>query len=359
MANDNSDFSPVIDRARDWISLLLIAPGVALLGLLTGCTGGAEDLEHTFGGGSPDARSLAGSDGAQEESNDGGNGGFPTVGGIGNAGTSGSFTLVDWRDINAPETKTGIAISTEATFTEDGVGKVDGFASSDANTTSSVSITYAADETITQIAITTPNRTLTWNTGDGDTIAVGADINASNAGGDLILNMNDAGNNSETRFTAYGAWVSGEGTGAGNFGAFVGGSPTPGASLKIFGGATFLGTSYGTFVAGDGTIHDTSGSVLLTADFFARTVDMTSFAPTIRAPDGSLGGDGTNLGFTSNMSWPSQVNNITGTATNVDGDMNGNVTAKFYGGNSQEIGGVFSLSGGGKIYKGAFGAADD
>jgi hypothetical protein len=135
--------------------------------------------------------------------------------------------------------------------------------------------------------------------------------------------------------------------------SYVAGYVTPTASVPATGSATFVGRTIGAGVRTgyDGT-YLIRGAMVANANFAAGTV-ATSFTDVVGT--NSLSGISTifsNFGGTANIaggafSGPVASTATTGTILGGTGTLSGTLVGQFYGPNAEEIGGIWSLTGGG------------
>ncbi|MCG7518567.1 transferrin-binding protein-like solute binding protein [Ruegeria sp. Ofav3-42] len=179
--------------------------------------------------------------------------------------------------------------------------------------------------------------------------------------GDVAVAFNSSGNGengylidpSESRFEhqTFGFWIEGRGNTTGTAGAGSFGNRTPSQDVPVGRDASFQGASAGLAVLSDGTLHQTTSTVLVSTDF--ETATILSSGTEIRslvngaersAPELNFSGSGNVSGNTFNA-------NVSGTGNN------GTADGVFYGPNATEVGGTFRTTGaGGATYIGAFGA---
>lgn len=130
----------------------------------------------------------------------------------------------------------------------------------------------------------------------------------------------------------------------GAFGSSANSLPSGGAT------ATYTGKSVGMYVSAADQPFITSSDVSVNTDFINVTVDSSS-TKKLHAVT-ALESSASNLDFTST----STVSGTSFSGTVTGGDVAGTVSGEFYGPSGVEVGGVFSASGSGGDYFGAFGA---
>ncbi|MES1997917.1 MAG: transferrin-binding protein-like solute binding protein [Pseudomonadota bacterium] len=264
----------------------------------------------------------------------------------------------------------------------------------------SISATYSAASGLTSVATTDQNASLdtTGTVGRGTTGNVSSatltSTNATAAGGSsLTLSSNpantansftvsNAGNTASisgatstfanvaaaiagtASFTNYsyltfGGWgdcgancgLAGE---TGVIGYYVSGSETPSGAIPTSGSATYTGLLQGIYYSGS-TLLGTIADVTLTADFTNRNLAFSTNNSITYVRGGTVGStqaSRSDLNMTGTLSYLSGSNTFTGAVT--DATHTGTATGSFYGPVAQEVGGVFSVSGGGSSHTGSF-----
>lgn len=192
------------------------------------------------------------------------------------------------------------------------------------------------------------------NTNAGDTIAV-------TSGGSILYGVNAAGTTTLLapaadyfgwNYQSFGVWITGQGTGSGSVGAASVGNVTPITGIPATGTGTFTGNTIGTFVNSSGVAFYTAGTMTATANFAAQTVAFsTSSTVAVNLATG-VSSSAPGLNLSSNMTFAGGT--ISGPITSVSG-MSGTASGKFYGPSAQEIGGTYTLQGGGASLIGGFG----
>lgn len=192
------------------------------------------------------------------------------------------------------------------------------------------------------------------NTNAGDTIAV-------TSGGSILYGVNAAGTTTLLapsadyfgwNYQSFGVWITGQGTGSGSVGAASAGNVTPITGIPATGTGTFTGNTIGTFVNSSGVAFYTAGTMTATANFAAQTVAFsTSGTVAVNLATG-VSSSAPGLNLSSNMTFAGGT--ISGPITSVSG-MSGTASGKFYGPSAQEIGGTYTLQGGGASLIGGFG----
>lgn len=288
--------------------------------------------------------------------------------GCGGSGTGGAGSaFVRWSAITPPDTVTVSGISTEASYTAPGPEYlVTGVTDLGISSNSSVSITYAVDESITAISITTPNGTIGWDEASGDILGEEPPLlYASNAGEtSFAIAVNPLDPLVNWDYQTFGIWLDGYGTGSGKFGGISVGAPTAGSAIPTSSGADFEGLTLGAYVDPEGVSYLTVSDLVVEVDFGARELGFGTADTTIIDPVTAASSSASYLNMSGTLSYDLGVNSFTGGVTALGQDigelMTGTAEGQFYGPNAEELGGVFKLTGTGEgsieSYSGAFGA---
>ena len=285
------------------------------------------------------------------------------VSGCGGGGGSSSLTQITFSDVNSVTTPSQVnleGISTDYNY-QASDSAVTSVTDNGIDTSASAALTYRSDNTIRIATLNTDNSSITINEDNGGQIGnIGSDIvfGYDSAGEDFILAANPLSGNLDWNYQTFGAWETGRGTGSGTAGAISVGSATNGSNIPTSSSATYTGYYGGVFVDSVGADFISKGSVTATADFTNRSIAFQTsndvyVSPLASTPtfisDSSQAMSGT-------LTYSSGTNDFSGTLT--DGNnWSGAANGKFYGPAAEEMGGVFSLNGGGvQRHGGAFGA---
>lgn len=192
------------------------------------------------------------------------------------------------------------------------------------------------------------------NTNAGDSIGL-------DSTGSLFYGVNAAGTTTVLapsvdyfgwNYQSYGVWITGQGTGSGSVGVASVGNITPVSGIPATGTGNFRGNTSGMYVNSSGQAFYTVGAMNATANFAAQTVAFsTSGTVAINLATGASA-SASSLNLTSNMSFAGGT--ISGPIRSISG-MTGNASGNFYGPSAQEIGGTYTLQGGGASLIGGFG----
>jgi len=286
--------------------------------------------------------------------------------GCGGGGGGGSsltqITFSDWDSITKPSQVNLEGLSVDFSYTAG--SKVSTITDKGVDSTTTASVNYRTNDTISKISFTSQNGTVTFNEDGTDTIGdTGTTVYGYNqAGSNFLLAANPLNSSVDWNYQTFGIWETGRGTGSGTAGGISVGAATDGSSIPTSGTATYSGYFGGALVDYDGDDFITRGRVSLGADFTNRTLTFATtstdyLSPVATTPtwrsDSSL--NISNVAGTK-LSWSAATNSFTGNV--VDGNsLSGTVTGKFYGPAAEEVGGIYNISGSGlNRHAGAFGA---
>jgi hypothetical protein len=147
-------------------------------------------------------------------------------------------------------------------------------------------------------------------------------------------------------YQTYGVWLQQTGQTTFTAGAISAGAATPGNAVPLSGTGNFSGIATGFYINPGGTAFATAATMTADVDFFGRTVDFRTVSTMTNPLDGSPGGLNPNLDINmSNVNYASGSSQFGGTVQSAGG-MTGRVNGRFFGPAAQEIGGVYSLTGG-------------
>ena len=276
----------------------------------------------------------------------GGGGGGLVVG-----STGGGFTT--WGDIQPGTTVTVNGISQEADYSYDEAGLTAPVTVS-AVASARASVGLNLDGELTRFSITTPDTSVTFDAGRGDTIAVAdglvaaltQDLDTAFVGADPIALGWD--------YQSFGVWLTDAGTGSAQVGSASFGRVAPVAAIPASGSALYVGRLGGVYVNPAGTDSALIVSDLaVTADFGARTLGFT----TGNVSDFDSGAARPDLALRGTLGYAAGTNGFSGTLTNSAGTMSGPTRGRFYGPAAEELGGVFFMQAesGFEAFGGAYG----
>ncbi|WP_443630132.1 transferrin-binding protein-like solute binding protein [Candidatus Njordibacter sp. Uisw_056] len=273
------------------------------------------------------------------------------------AGTPASFSeaTLKWSDVSeANTTVTADGFSSEATL----VFTTSTAPAPEIDTTAEVKIAYDSLGKISGLSVIKDDVNLTWvKVYSDDSSDSSLTVTDGNNAQGMIY---DPENGSNWDYQTMATWVqANEGTGIGRIGAMSVGNPTADASIPTAGSATFSGVAEGMYVDNDHKFYRVSSDATLSANFVTQSVTFNTTNSLIQPVD--VGDPYTDAGPNLTGTFSYSANNNTLTSSNLYGTSSdwtgGTASAKFYGPDAEEIGGVFSIRGTGKeAYEGAFGA---
>lgn len=148
---------------------------------------------------------------------------------------------------------------------------------------------------------------------------------------------------------SFGMWLTGIGTGNGQFGVGSFGSETPNGALPTTTTASYNGASIGVVRFSDGQPYASASNISISTDFTTATISSSSTSISNLNTASILAAPGLDFTGTGPVSGSSFTSLVSGTS--ITGTANGT----FYGPNAEEVGGTFSASGTGIDYIGSFG----
>ncbi|MWB77786.1 hypothetical protein GLS40_07105 [Pseudooceanicola sp. 216_PA32_1] len=187
----------------------------------------------------------------------------------------------------------------------------------------------------------------------GQMLRQGGMVRAADASGTSLALLADEGANGYG-YQTHGVWVTGYGTGSGQVAVASVGALSPAdaarAVLPLGGTASYAGQSTGVARDGAGTPYFTRSTVTVSTDF--RSLGLTSSGTLATNANSLAEAPMPQLDFVASA----QVAGSGFSGTVAGAGMTGALNGAFYGGMAEELGGVFSASGAGMAYAGAFGA---
>ena len=271
-------------------------------------------------------------------------------------GTAASLSQANskWSDVSEPgNIVTASGFSSEAIF---GQNK-DTPSEPETDDSAAVKIAYDSSGNISGLSVINDNVNLTWNDGFKENIRDSSlTVTDGNEAQGMIY---DPENSSEWNYQTMATWLlTDEAKGTGRIGAMSVGNQTAVASIPTTSTATFTGVAEGMYITDSLDFYGVSSVVELEANFGDRSVEFTTTDSKIHDIDTRTTSEKNDLNLTGTFTYSEDVNQLTTTSlSTTSGWTGGEATAKFYGPNAEEIGGVFSIRGTGKqAYEGAFGA---
>ena len=278
-------------------------------------------------------------------------------GGGGSSGPAGSNTDVTFTSFEAARPNTtvvmqGISQSLSGTVNPNGtvdslaLGTVDG-------TRSTARLTYNATRELSNMTFLAPQSGAIFQNPDCSSgpVCTGETANTSGVAADPRW----FGWNYQT----YGVWLSEPTPSTFTAGAMSAGAQTPGNAVPTTGNAVFTGLSSGFYFDTAGTPYFTSANMRAAVNWGTRAIDFSTANTSIgnlltgTAPTAMPGLDVTGtLSYAAGASQFSGTVSAAGVPVNTAGipvspaPLSGNANGRFYGPAAQEIGGVYTLSGG-------------
>ena len=266
-----------------------------------------------------------------------------------------SQATTKWSDVsNGGNTVTAQGFTSEATL----VYNTSTAAAPVIDTTGEVKINYNSSGKISGFSIKNNHVDLTWT--DGFTKNIGDPSLTVTDGDEADGMIYDPELTSPWDYQTMATWVvTDESEGTGRMGAISVGNHNA-VSIPTTSSATFSGKAEGIYLDDAHKFHGVSSDAALTADFVNKTVSFATSNSKIHDLEYKIADQSkSDLDLTGTFSYSSADNNLTASSltSTTSGWTGGTSSAKFYGPNAEEIGGVFSIRGPGKeAYEGAFGA---
>ena len=260
-----------------------------------------------------------------------------------------------WSDVSEPgNIVTASGFSSEAIF---GQNK-DTPSEPETDDSAAVKIAYDSSGNISGLSVINDNVNLTWNDGFGEhnrnsslTVTDGDDADGM---------IYDPENGSNWNYQTMATWVQANEAAGGRIGAMSVGNKTAGTSIPSLSTAAFTGVAEGMYVTDNHDFYGVSSDATLVADFVNRSVTFATTNSKIHTYDTHVTTSKSDLDLTGTFSYSADNNTLTASSlsSKTSGWTGGTASAKFYGPNAEEIGGVFSIRGTGprEAYEGAFGA---
>jgi hypothetical protein len=273
------------------------------------------------------------------------------------AGTPASFSeaTLKWSNVSeANTTVTADGFSSEATL----VYKTSTVPAPVIDTSAQVKIAYDSSGNISGLSVINDNVNLTWNDGFGEHTR-GSSLTVTD-GDDADGMIYDPENGSNWNYQTMATWVQANEAAGGRIGAMSVGNKTAGTSIPSLSTAVFTGVAEGMYVTDNHDFYGVSSSATLSANFATQSVTFATTNSKIHTLDTLVPTSKSDLDLTGTFSYSADSNTLTSSSlsTTSSGWTGGTASAKFYGPNAEEIGGVFSIRGTGprEAYEGAFGA---
>jgi hypothetical protein len=154
-------------------------------------------------------------------------------------------------------------------------------------------------------------------------------------------------------YQSFGVWLTSSPT-TFQVGAMSAGAVTPGSAVPTTGTGSFLGVAAGFYVDTFGQPFGTAAVMNAEADFSRREIAFSTTGTTLINLNNGAQPDGTGLNLSGTLRYDAGSSQFLGTVNTQSPGLSGTANGKFYGPTAQEIGGVYSLTGAGRMI-GAFG----
>jgi hypothetical protein len=154
-------------------------------------------------------------------------------------------------------------------------------------------------------------------------------------------------------YQSFGIWLTSSPT-TFQVGAMSAGAVTPGSAVPITGTGSFLGVASGFYIDPFGQPFGTAAVMNADVNFADRKIAFSTSEPSLVNLNTGAETNGTGLNLLGTLSYDSGSSQFTGKVDTQSGGLTGTANGKFYGPAAREIGGVYSLSGAGRMI-GAFG----
>ena len=213
---------------------------------------------------------------------------------------------------------------------------------------------FDSQRTLSTLSLSSPDTgTVLFDRAAGDTITGFTASNHKNASafvGDAFAN----GWNYQT----FGTWATQTGPSTLVLSAMSAGNVTPGSAVPTTGLVTFEGLAAGYFIDPAGAQFRTGANLFAQVDFQKRAIDFRTTGTEIAKLNTSSFTQLDTLNFSGTLSWTAGQNAFGGAVkSGGNPNLNGEAGGFFYGPNAQEMGGTYSLQGGGvSRMVGGFGA---
>lgn len=226
---------------------------------------------------------------------------------------------------------------TSGTILSGTVGPVD-------SANSTLKLTYDTTMSLSAISVATPTSTVSFSKAAGDTIACTSGVcAASNASGTASGVVIDATASAiGWNYQTFGVWDKLPTSTTWQAGAISAGAPTPASAVPTTGSATFTGLASGFYIDPAGTLYGTAASMQAIADFTNRSIGFSTSNTQVSTTGGTVTPN-SGLNLSGSLSYTAGTNLFSGTVTTANSALSGTATGQFYGPNTEEIGGIYSL----------------
>ncbi|HEY7238047.1 MAG TPA: transferrin-binding protein-like solute binding protein [Burkholderiales bacterium] len=218
--------------------------------------------------------------------------------------------------------------------------------SPDTSGDSNLTLGFDSQSKLTALAISAPEGNVSFDRSAGHSISCsgGGVCKASSPTASAVIG--DALGNG-WNYQTYGVWAVQSGPTSFVLGGVSAGKATPGNAVPTTGTATFFGNASGYFIDTAGIRSSTSAAMTANVDFQNRAIGFSTIDTTLVNSTTGAASSKQELDVLGSLSWAPGVNNFSGQVQTRDRNLNGSASGKFYGPTAEEIGGTYSLSGGG------------
>ncbi len=217
---------------------------------------------------------------------------------------------------------------------------------------STLSLTHDADLDLVGLSISTPDSSVSFGASEVACTGSGACTAADATSRALVMSPSDLGWNYQT----FGVWKKDLTAPGFQAGAISAGAITPSVALPVgITNAVFEGRARGFFINPTGTLFNTDADMSAITNFSSRNIQFSTINTFLADPNTpSLPTPAQELNLTGVWNYNLGTSQFSGDVASVNG-MLGRASGRFYGPNAEEIGGIYSLTGGGATLFGGFG----
>jgi hypothetical protein len=217
---------------------------------------------------------------------------------------------------------------------------------------STMRLTYDGNRNLSGISISTPQSSVSFGPGDIACSSFGACSAANATASAVVMDPTDLGWN----YQSFGVWQRNLTATTFQAGALSAGAVTPSVALPTgLTNALFTGRADGFFISDTGALFTTRAEMNAITHFGDREIPFSTTSTFLTDPSTlGLPTPAPGLNLTGLWSYGLGTSQFSGDVDAVNG-MTGTASGRFYGPAAEEIGGVYSLTGGGATLLGGFG----
>jgi hypothetical protein len=217
---------------------------------------------------------------------------------------------------------------------------------------STLRLTYDGNRNLSGISISTPQSSVSYGPSEIACGTFGACSAANATSSAVVMDPNDLGWN----YQSFGVWQRSLAATTFQAGAISAGAVTPSVALPTgLTNALFTGRADGFFISDTGTLFTTRAEMSAITDFGSRNIQFSTTSTVLTDPSTlGLPISVPGLNLTGLWDYSLGTSQFSGDVAAVNG-MTGTASGRFYGPAAEEIGGVYSLTGGGATLLGGFG----